>query len=203
MSEGDNRRKSAKALSKELARHCQSESLSKDGLREIIERYGHQTCHNEKVNDEIIRYLLRYFPAALVKATLAEKCASSSTVPIFQKIHQAIIASSDGSEEMIKATILSGGVTNYSYKIYVTNHPNLCLFAKLCFEYMSWNPDRSAIFDLQHSTNEYNMKKIVSKIKPDCVVAPLALWDIEHDGQRMKLLVTEWAASTDEQIANQ
>jgi len=139
---------------------------------------------------------------ALVTATLTEKCASSSTtVPIFQKIHHAIKAN-DGSE--IKATVLSGGVTNYSYKISVTNHPNLNLFAKLSFEYMAWNPDRSpdAVFDLKRTSNEYDIMKLVSKIKPECVVAPLALYDIEHEGQRMKLLVTEWA-TTDEQIANQ
>ena len=140
---------------------------------------------------------------ALITATFAKKCASSSStdIPIFQKIHQALQAN-DGSK--IQATVLSGGVTNYSYKISVTNHPHLVVFAKLCFEYMSWDPDNSAgVFDLQRTTNEYTIMKIVSKIKPDCVVAPLALWDMEHEGQSMKLLITEWAAMTDEQIANQ
>ena len=43
-------------------------------------------------------------------------------------------ATEDGSSNL-DATILSGGITNYAYKVYVTDHPDICVFAKLSFEY--------------------------------------------------------------------
>ncbi len=65
-------------LKKELLTFCQSDSLSEDGLREIIiERYGapknpnitnyaffHEACLNELVTEGILRLLLEYFPDA-------------------------------------------------------------------------------------------------------------------------------------------
>ena len=64
---------------KELIDFCRSESLSEDGLREILERYGCEpnnnlnidkygffivACHNQFVTEGIIRCLLEYFPDA-------------------------------------------------------------------------------------------------------------------------------------------
>ncbi len=52
---------------------CQSESLSEDGLREIIERYNNidyhrsfimAACRNELVTERVLRYLLEHFPKA-------------------------------------------------------------------------------------------------------------------------------------------
>eukprot|EP00984_Skeletonema_dohrnii_P023520 scaffold12609_cov132-Skeletonema_dohrnii-CCMP3373.AAC.5 len=64
-------------LAKELYELCSSDSLSEDGLREIIERYGLNdnrhvsdysffiaACANERVTEGMIRCLLEYFPAA-------------------------------------------------------------------------------------------------------------------------------------------
>eukprot|EP00984_Skeletonema_dohrnii_P014838 scaffold6323_cov118-Skeletonema_dohrnii-CCMP3373.AAC.3 len=58
----------------ELYSHCQSESLSEDSLRSIIDRHKltHvsdydfflEACSNERVNEGIIRRLLKYFPDA-------------------------------------------------------------------------------------------------------------------------------------------
>jgi ankyrin repeat protein len=66
---------STDALEKELIDFCRSESLSEDGLRGIIERYGcelsienyeffFEACHNKLVTEGILRYLLEYFPNA-------------------------------------------------------------------------------------------------------------------------------------------
>ena len=65
---------SAGSLSKELVGFCKSDSLSEEGLREIIERHqndlvsGHgffrAACINERVTEGIIRYLLERFPGA-------------------------------------------------------------------------------------------------------------------------------------------
>ena len=53
--------------------------------------------------------------------------------PLLQRIHQAInVANDDGSR--LVATALSGGYSNWSYRVRVDKHPELCLFAKFCFE---------------------------------------------------------------------
>ncbi|KAK1734180.1 hypothetical protein QTG54_015183 [Skeletonema marinoi] len=77
MSDNNSRQSAEQLLSKELAELCESELLSNEGLREIIERYGLNdtrhvsdyaffiaACWNEKFNEGIIRFLLDYFPAA-------------------------------------------------------------------------------------------------------------------------------------------
>ena len=68
-------------MQKELRSYCSSNSLSEEGLREIIERHGvasknhtlisdyaffREACHNEKVTEGIIQYLLEYFPDAAI-----------------------------------------------------------------------------------------------------------------------------------------
>ncbi|KAL7529126.1 hypothetical protein ACHAWF_002848 [Thalassiosira exigua] len=132
----------------------------------------------------------------LVVDMLKEKCASS-THELFQKIHRAI---DDGGK--LQAIVLSGGYTNYSYKLFVPGRPELCAFAKLSFEFAIWNPDKDAHYDLARTANEYEIMTTMYAKTPGCVVAPLACWDIEQDGQKMKILVTEWS-SADEQFSNQ
>ena len=74
MSEDD---QSVDALEDELYEFCRSDSLSEDGLREIIERCGapknpnitdyeffHRACRNDRVTERILRLLLEYFPGA-------------------------------------------------------------------------------------------------------------------------------------------
>eukprot|EP00804_Cyclotella_cryptica_P027295 CCRYP_014385-RA/>CCRYP_014385-RA protein AED:0.39 eAED:-0.67 QI:0/0/0/1/0/0/2/0/468 len=98
--------------------------------------------------------------------------------------------------------ILSGGYTNYSYKVYVKDQPDVCVFSKLSFEFALWNPDKSSHYDLKRTENEWEIMMTISRVAPDCVVSPLDCWDVDQDGQRMKLLVTEWS-NADEQFANQ
>ena len=78
----NNSQQSAESLSNELLELCNSESLSTEGLRELIARYGvtpnnhpvsdynffHQACANKRINEEIVKYLLEYFPAAAYDA---------------------------------------------------------------------------------------------------------------------------------------
>ena len=74
---------------------------------------------------------------AILKRVIAET-AATSTADLFQKIHNVI--NNDGGK--IEAIILSGGYTNYSYKVFVQGQPDLAVFAKLSFEYALWNPDK-------------------------------------------------------------
>jgi len=79
---GSQSQSSNDGLLEELIKFCRSESLSEDGLREIIERFGcdnqhdnnHHVernydfflwaCDNDLVTENILRYLLEYFPDA-------------------------------------------------------------------------------------------------------------------------------------------
>lgn len=144
----------------------------------------------------------------LVIDSITKECSSSSH-EILQQINAAIrkgkgtsaTTSSTGGSKL-KATVLSGGYTNCSYKVYVDTKPELCVFAKLSFEYARWNPDKNAHYNLQRTVNEYDIMVAISKQTPDCVVMPLALLDLNQHDQNMKLLVTEWSKG-DEQFCNQ
>ena len=165
---------------------------------------GANTNNNITKTDEIWEYDEKMKKRDLVVNTITQRSAFS-THQILQEINQAANPSSSPpgtGRSKVEATVLSGGYTNYSYKIFVPDHPHLCLFAKLTFERAVWNDDKDALYDLQRTVNEYELMETFSKIKPDCVVAPLALWDVEHEGKKMKLFVTEWSKA-DEQFSNQ
>ena len=62
-------------LTNDLSERCSSESISTEGIRELIEQHGrfhfvanykffHRACNNKRVTEEIIQCLLQYFPAA-------------------------------------------------------------------------------------------------------------------------------------------
>ena len=55
---------------------------------------------------------------------------------------------------------------------YVIDHPDICVLAKLSFEYALWN--RDAHHDLQRTVNECEMQKLMCTHVPNCVVKPLA-----------------------------
>lgn len=76
---GNNSQSNNAALLEELTEFCRSDSLSEDGLREIMERHGrapnndpsidyeffHRACRNERVTEGILRYLIEHFPNAV------------------------------------------------------------------------------------------------------------------------------------------
>lgn len=161
------------------------------------------TTKNNSIDktEEIWEYDEKMKKRELVINTIAHRSAFSSH-QILQDISEAASLSPVTGSSKVEALVLSGGYTNYSYKIFVPEQPHLCLFAKLTFERAVWNPDKDAFYDLQRTANEYELMKTFSKAMPDCVVIPLALWDVEHEGQKMKLLVTEWSKA-DEQFSNQ
>jgi len=95
---------------------------------------------------------------------------------------------------------LAGGITNYSFKV---STQKTTVFAKICFEFALWNPDRSVKYNLSRVENEFQMIKDVSAFDPCPVITPYHCVDIvDQDGNKMKLLVTAWA-TTDEQFVNQ
>ena len=65
----------------------------------------------------------------LLIETIRKECTTSEH-EILQQINTAL---NNGST--LEAVVLSGGYTNYSYKVFIVDKPELCVFAKLSFEY--------------------------------------------------------------------
>lgn len=125
----------------------------------------------------------------------------------------------------LTGTILSGGYTNYSYKIHLNcgddndneYDKNLAIFAKIAFPYALWSPDTSVHYDLSRVTAEFELMRRFSKeIKISSesddttkspIPKPYVLIDIPADedaaSPNMKIFVAEWVAPTDEQWGNQ
>ena len=114
----------------------------------------------------------------------------------FRTIRSAI--ENDGDQ--LTAKVISGGCTNFSYKVSLQNQPGVALFAKLCFPYALWNPDPDVDYSLVRTENEFGIMKTVCKMMDD---APVATPYLCVDVQDMKLLVTQWTNHADEQWANQ
>jgi len=109
--------------------------------------------------------------------------------------------------------ILSGGYTNYSYKIHIDDSDNddLAIFAKIAFPYALWSPDSSVPYDLSRVKAEFDLMKRFSDelcntdTQKSSVPKPYVLIDIPQTetSPNMKVFVAEWVAPTDEQWGNQ
>jgi thiamine kinase-like enzyme len=173
-------------------------------LRSTKQQHNNEQHINMKVEETAAAIQATLGPdkqkkTSLVIETIQAKCSESTNL-ILEQINYAI--NDFGATGKLKATVLSGGWTNYSYRVYLDKDPDLCVFAKLSFESASWNPDKTARFDLVRTQNEYNIMKQFSEVEPDNMVSPLACWDVEQDGKKMKLIVSEWSKA-EEQLSNQ
>jgi len=129
----------------------------------------------------------------LVAEAISSHCNDSSKFEDLRKIGQALQAG-----DQLKVHILSGGNTNFSYRVCLEKNPDIQLYAKLSFSRALWNPDPTVKYDLIRTTNEYKMMELFYEINPDAVAVPYLCLDIDD----MKLLVTQWS-DADEQWANQ
>ena len=131
---------------------------------------------------------------------VASYCNENSEFEDFRAIGKAIKV-----DDKLTAKVVSGGVTNYSYKVFLEGDPNgaPCFFAKIAFPYALWNPDRSVHYDVARTANEFKiMKRFKEMLGEDAPVAtPYLCVDVEDTG--MKILVVEWTSNADEQWANQ
>lgn len=108
-------------------------------------------------------------------------------------------------DDELQAKIISGGYTNYSYKLYLRDRPDVAVFAKLSFPYALWNKDPDAYHDLIRTNNEYTVMKKISSLVEDHSPVATAFFvaDVKQDDANMKILCTEWTSRADEQFAMQ
>ena len=134
---------------------------------------------------------------SIVQSQVISLCKSPTASGLLKQIGEELECG-----RSIATEVLSGGLTNYSYKITVTGHPTIELYAKLTFERAMWNPDSGQACNLERTVSEFNIMEIYAKHNPDLVAKPLACVDVDFDLNKMKLLISEWCPN-DEQFANQ
>lgn len=150
-------------------------------------------------------------------------CKADSEYGGFQELGKAI---QKGAK--LTGTVLSGGYTNYSYKIHLDNDTGsdnennkdtkeVAVFAKVAFPFALWSPDQSVPYDLDRVKAEFDlMKRFSEELKTtdendnstsSTIPKPYVLIDVPatEDGTspEMKIFVAEWVAPTDEQWGNQ
>jgi thiamine kinase-like enzyme len=132
----------------------------------------------------------------LVIKALADASSETSEFGDIRKIATALKAG-----DKLTAKAISGGKTNYSYKICLEGSPAIAVFAKICFSYALWNPDRNVHYDLERVENEFLvMTRFMNMMGQDAPVAtPYFCIDVPDN---MKVIICQWSKS-DEQWANQ
>ena len=133
------------------------------------------------------------------KAIHVVQCISQHSFRLADQI-ECFRRISQGLEQgdSLKASPLTGGLTNFSYKVYLEESTDVVLFAKLSFPYALWNPDKTAHYDVGRTRSEFEMMKAFAQIAPSCVPTPYVCEPVED----MMVLVTEWC-DDDEQLARQ
>lgn len=133
-----------------------------------------------------------------VTDNVAAHCNESSPFEDLRAIGAALKAG-----DKLVSKIIAGGKTNFSYKVYVEGAPEKALFAKICFSYALWNPDRSVKYDIVRTENEFNVMKQFADMMGGGDKAPIATpYLCIKVSETERMLVTQWAPA-DEQWANQ
>jgi len=157
----------------------------------------------------------------VVLKTCIQYCTGTSDFLVLSQIGKVLEAEAEagvGVEEKnkndlqrgLECKIVTGGETNFAYKLFLKNDPSKALFAKLGFDYALWNPDRSVLYDLKRMDNEFELMQRYSVLMKDRdttmggftstpISQPYHLIEID---QHSKLLISEWTDG-DEQWANQ
>jgi 5-methylthioribose kinase len=100
--------------------------------------------------------------------------------------------------DSLRANPLTGGLTNYSYQVYLERSPNVTVFAKICFPYALWNPNSTVPYDVRRTQNEFKMMQLFADVAPGTAPLPYLCAPVDD----MMVLLTEWC-DDEVQLANQ
>jgi hypothetical protein len=139
-------------------------------------------------------------------------CNDGSEYEELRKVGRALKDNGD----KLNGVVLSGGYTNYSYKLYLEQDPGTAVFAKVAFPYALWSPDQSTHYDLNRQTAEFNLMRRFAKelaepsaedgsaaIGHDDAPVPMPYELIDVPSHNVRIFVAQWVAPTDEQWGNQ
>jgi len=136
---------------------------------------------------------------AVVLDAVRSKCTTSSEYAIMREMAQTM----EKSEGNLDGELVSGGKTNYSFKIFVDTNRSKAVYAKIFLPHALWDEDRHFQFDTLRAVSEYDIMSKLSSSSDEavCKVAtPLFVLDVSGNA---KVLVAEWAEGTEEQWGNQ
>jgi hypothetical protein len=142
----------------------------------------------------------------VVTDTITAYLKSKAQLSKFQDVRDIGAALAAGDH--LKLELLSGGNTNYSYKVSLEKTPRKAVFAKLSLSHAVGNSYTSMEYDLSRTENEFTIMNRFRRVLTDGnenhkghvpVVAPYFCVDA---GSGQRLLVTAWSTA-DEQWANQ
>lgn len=132
----------------------------------------------------------------LVIASVLRHCSLDSEFDVFRNIHLAV-----QERDVLVATVIAGGYTNYSYKVCLRNTPETAVFVKITFPFALFNPDPNSTFAHERTDNEFAiMQQFASLYEQNAPVASPYYLD-QVDG--MKVLITEFASTTDDHLWKQ
>ena len=123
----------------------------------------------------------------LILKTVSGLCHQESPFEDLRQLGEAI-----KSGDSLAALPISGGKTNYSYKVHLVNDPKKAVFCKICLSKVSWSPDPMS---LERTDTEFQMMQSISKAlgadeQHTPIATPYHLIDVTDD---CKIVVTEWA----------
>lgn len=121
-----------------------------------------------------------------VVETVLKRCTSDSETEVLRKIWSAV-----QSGDELEALALTGGYTNYGYKVFLRQSPSTSVFAKVSYPSPLFNPSLS--WPHERTDNEYAILKLCSSFTGSNTPKPLFCVDVDE----AKILVLEWAAEDD------
>jgi Phosphotransferase enzyme family len=215
-----------------MTMHCEPVEGVADPPSDHGQQYARSPDDDEndpKVDDEEKRAVDQEEKLQLVLQYLEPLCNEGSEHPVMRKMGRALRSRGDDNDhpaDRLGGTILSGGYTNYSYKIHLEGDPDTAVFAKVAFPHALWSSDQSLHFDLDRQTAEFHLMR---RFATELAVPEEAGGSINNDGEdddaattvtntspvpmpyelidvpshNVRIIVAEWVAPTDEQWGNQ
>jgi thiamine kinase-like enzyme len=137
---------------------------------------------------------------AILLKHLLPHCTPDSEHAILRSIAEAL---RDDPSDSLVCKVISGGKTNYSYKIALkSNRADPLLYAKICFPYALWSGNQDRYYDTIRTQNEFDLMQRCADIMGEGAPIANALLCLQAPDS-IRILVTEWATDCCEQFANQ
>jgi len=93
----------------------------------------------------------------IVVSIITKKFFSSPRSTDLRVFREAI----ERKQERLVIEIITGGLTNYSYKISLRSDPSKALYAKITFPHALWHPDKTLPYDTSRTQREFELMQTV------------------------------------------
>lgn len=111
----------------------------------------------------------------------------------FRSIHHAL-----KHGDCLCANRLTGGLTNYSYKVYLKKSPEISLFAKISLPRALWDTSKESHYDVDRTRKEFSMMELFARLAPGHVPTPYVCQPLDE-----KMILLTQYCKNDEQLSQQ